>query len=405
MTATATASPDAKSLRAAYGLGVLGISLLDLYALIVPLYAVMLGASATEIGILMGSRSVLPAIFSIHGGSLMDRLGTRRVMLTCTSAVTVLALMFPSVPWFPALVVIQLLSGLFTTFNWIGAQTLIAQVADGDPGRLGTFNFVCRFGTIGAPLVAGYLWDVGGPWPTFGMIASWAAMMFVLIWVIPEPNSELAAETRPSIWTALPRLSDYTRSLALMLIPVVAFTVIVSGLRNAATSIQNSIYVVFLQGIGYDGMMIGVLFAALEVTTGIASLNVKSVRKLGRPDAVLLVTTAATIVLIAVTPYLGGIFAILLAMQLLRGVAQGFMQPLMFSIQSTAVGKDYQGAVVGLRVTANRLFSAVLPPIMGFVADTFSLKASFVVTGIGLVAGCAALGWLVVRHPEFGIRA
>jgi MFS family permease len=402
---TTTASPDAKSLRAAYGLGVLGISLLDLYALIVPLYAVLLGASVTEIGILMGSRSVLPAILSIHGGSLMDRLGTRRVMLTCTSAVAVLALMFPSIPWFPALVVVQLLSGLFTTFNWIGAQTLVAQVADGDPGPLGTFNFVCRFGTIGAPLIAGYLWDVGGPWPTFGMIASWAAMMFVLIWIIPEPNTELAAQARPSIWTALPRFSDYTRSFALMLIPVVAFTVVVSGFRNAATSIQNSIYVVFLQGIGYDGTMIGMLFAALEVTTGIASLNVKGVRKLGRPDAVLLITTAATIVLIAVTPYLGGVFAILVLMQLLRGVAQGFMQPLMFSIQSTAVGKDYQGAVVGLRVTANRLFSAVLPPIMGFVADTFSLEASFVVTGVGLVAGCAALGWLVVRHPEFGIRA
>jgi MFS family permease len=403
MTAT-TASPDTKSLRAAYGLGVLGISLLDLYALIVPLYAVLLGASATEIGILMGSRSVLPALFSIHGGSLMDRLGTRRVMLTCTSAVAVLALMFPSMPWFPALVLVQLLSGLFITFNWIGAQTLIAQVADGDADPLGKFNFICRFGTIGAPLIAGFLWDVGGPWPTFGMIASWAVIMHILIRIIPEPNAELAAGPKASIWSAMPRLSDYTRSLALMLIPVVAFTVIVSGFRNAATSIQNSIYVVYLQGIGFDGTMVGILFAALEVTTGLASLNVKSVQKLGRPDAVLLLTTVATIVLIAVTPFLGGIFAVLIVMQLLRGVAQGFMQPLMFSIQSVAVGKEYQGAVVGLRVTANRVFSAVLPPIMGFIADNVSLNASFVITGTALVAGCAALGWMVARRPEFGIR-
>ena len=83
----------------------------------------------------------------------------------------------------------------------------------------------------------------------------------------------------------LPRISDYTRSFALMLIPVIAFTVVVSGFRNAATSIQNSIYVVYLEGIGLDGTMIGALFAALEVTTGIASLQVKSVRKFGRAEA------------------------------------------------------------------------------------------------------------------------
>ncbi|MGE5537191.1 MAG: MFS transporter [Gemmatimonas sp.] len=404
MTAT-TASPDpARSLRAAYGLGLLGISLLDLYALIVPLYAVLLGASATEIGVLMGARSVLPAVFSIHGGSLMDRLGTRRVMLTCTTAVAVLALMFPAIPWFPSLLVVQLLSGLFISFNWIGAQTLVAHIADGDAGPLGKFNFICRFGTIGAPLIAGFLWDIGGPWPTFGMIASWAVLMHVLIRVIPEPNPELAAAPRPSLVTVLPRLSDYTRSLGLMLIPVVAFTVIVSGFRNAATSIQNSIYVIYLQGIGLDGTMIGVLFAALEITTGLASLNVKSIQKFGHAEAILLITTAATIVLIAITPYLGGIFAVLVAMQLLRGVAQGFMQPLMFSIQSNAVGKDYQGAVVGLRVTANRVFSVLLPPIMGFIADTVSLNASFVVTGIALVLGCAALGWLVARRPEFRLK-
>jgi MFS family permease len=402
---TAAVAPStAKSLRAAYGIGLLGISLLDLYALIVPLYAVLLGASATEIGILMGSRSVLPALFSIHGGSLMDRLGTRRVMLTCTSAVVILALMFPAIPWFPSLVVVQLLSGLFITFNWIGAQTLVAQIADGDAAPLGKFNFICRFGTIGAPLIAGFLWDIGGPWPTFGMIAAWAASMHVLIRIVPEPNPELVAASRLSLASALPRMSDYTRSIGLMLVPVIAFTVIVSGFRNAATSIQNSIYIVYLQGIGLDGTMIGILFAALEVTTGLASLNVKSVQKFGHTEAVLLLTTAATIVLIAVTPYLGGIFAVLVIMQLLRGVAQGFMQPLMFSIQSAAAGKEFQGAVVGLRVTANRLFSVVLPPIMGFIADTVSLKASFVITGIALIAGCAALGWMVARRPEFGMR-
>lgn len=396
--------PAPRTLYAAYGMGLLGISLLDLYALIVPLYAVSLGASSTEIGLLLGARSILPAFFSIHGGSLMDRLGTRRVLLGSTLLVGALALVFPATGWFPALMMAQLLSGLFIAFNWIGAQTLVAQIAYGDPVPLGRFNFICRFGTIGAPLIAGALWDFGGAWPTFGMIAVWALIMHVLVQFVPEPNAELAKRERPPLNELLPRMSDYTRSFALMAIPVIAFTMVVSGLRNAATSIQNSIYIVHLEGIGLDGTAIGLLFAVLEVTIGLASLNVGIVRKAGRAEAVLLITTAASIALIAITPLLGGILALLLLMQALRGVAQGFMQPLMFSIQSDAVGKDFQGAVVGLRVTANRLFSVVLPPIMGLIADHVSLEASFYLTGAFLVLGCAGLGWLVAVRPSLRLE-
>jgi MFS family permease len=176
---------------------------------------------------------------------------------------------------------------------------------------------------------------------------------------------------------------------------------VVSGLRNAATSIQNSIYIVYLQGIGIEGTSIGLLFAVLEVTVGLASLNVGAVRKLGRAETVLLVTTAASIAFVSVTPFLGGLFVLLLLMQAFRGAAQGFMQPLMFSIQSEAAGKDFQGAVVGLRATANRLFSVVLPPIMGFIADSISLEASFVITGLFLILGCVAMGWIVATRPAF----
>jgi fucose permease len=79
------------------------------------------------------------------------------------------------------------------------------------------------------------------------------------------------------------------------------------------------------------------------------------------------------------------------------------MQPLLFSIQSAAAGRDNQGAVVGLRITANRVCGAVLPPIMGFLADRFSIEASFLLAGLLLLMGCAWLAWLVIRHPEFRI--
>ena len=397
--------PARKALYAAYGAGLFGIALTDIYALIIPLLALSLGFSSSEIGILIGARSILPLFLSIHGGALMDRLGTRRVMLVGTIAAAVMAVLFPATGWFPFLMLLQVFSGLFMNMNWIGAQTLIAQLYHGDPVTLGRFNFVVRAGTITAPIVAGALWDFAGAWPTFLMVAGCALAMHVMVRMVPEPNAEKFADApKPSILSALPRIEDYTRSFALMMVPVIAFTVIVAGLRNGSTGIQISLYVVYLENLGLQGTMIGVLFSALEVTIGLASLVVGAARKLGRPEWVLLVTTVISIVTIAVTPLLGGIFALLVLMQMMRGVSQGLMQPLLFAIQSAVAGRENQGAVVGLRITANRVSGAVLPPIMGVLADQFGMEASFLLTGLLLLLGCAWLAWLVIRHPEFRIE-
>jgi MFS family permease len=401
---TQVAPPPRKVLYATYVTGLFGIALNDIYALIIPLLALSLGFSPSEIGLLIGVRSILPLFLSIHGGALMDRLGTRRVMLVGTAAAGIMAVLFPASPWFVLLMFLQAFSGLFMNMNWIGAQTLIAQVCHGDPVTLGRFNFVVRAGTIVAPVVAGLLWDFGGAWPTFLMVAFCAFCMHAMVRLVPEPNAEkFAGAPKPSIWAALPRVEDYTRSFAMMMMPVIAFTVIVAGLRNGSTGIQTSLYIVYLENLGYQGTLIGVLFSALEVTIAFASLVVGFARKLGRPEWVLLVTTVISIVTIAVTPLLGGIFLLFLLMQMTRGVSQGLMQPLLFSIQSAAAGRDNQGAVVGLRITANRVCGAVLPPIMGFLADRFSIEASFLLTGLLLLIGCAWMAWLVIRHPEFRI--
>ena len=76
------------------------------------------------------------------------------------------------------------------------------------------------------------------------------------------------------------------------------------------------------------------------------------------------------------------------------------MQPLMFSIQSLAVKKDEQGAIVGLRMTANRVFSVILPPITGVLVDAFGLTSAFVISGVFLLGVCAGLAVLVARKPN-----
>ena len=66
---------------------------------VVPLWALYLEPSAFAFGIVIGARSFLPFLFSIHGGVLMDRLGARQVMLFFAAIGLIVPILFPLLPW------------------------------------------------------------------------------------------------------------------------------------------------------------------------------------------------------------------------------------------------------------------------------------------------------------------
>jgi hypothetical protein len=66
-----------------------------------------------------------------------------------------------------------------------------------------------------------------------------------------------------------------------------------------------------------------------------------------------------------------------------------------------AVSAHEQGKVVALRITVNRLTSAVIPLLMGAVAQAFSLELSFYVVGALGLGGLALTTVWMVRSPAF----
>jgi hypothetical protein len=97
-------------------------------------------------------------------------------------------------------------------------------------------------------------------------------------------------------------LPDYVRCFALIAIPAVATTMAIHFLRTATNGVQSSIYVVYLKGIGLTGTSIGVLFAALEITSGLGSLFAGRAMWLGDPQRTMLSGTVLSILLI-MTPF------------------------------------------------------------------------------------------------------
>ena len=170
-------------------------------------------------------------------------------------------------------------------------------------------------------------------------------------------------------------------------------------MRNTTYSLQTSVYVVYLDQIALVGTTIGLLFAAAEIASGFGSLFAGRAMRLGNPQRTMLSGTVLSILLIAATPLLGGIFALLLAAQLVRGWLEGVIQPVVMSVQARAVGRHQQGAVIGLRQTGQRLSSILIPPVMGGIADRFGTSDSFLIYGASMLPLCGLLA-LVIRRLQ-----
>ncbi len=395
------ARPSGLSNAAAiYTVGLFGMGYTDFYIFLIPLYGLSLGMSASEIGLLVGGRSLLAVFLSIHVGVLMDRFGTRRVTLFFVWSAIALAPVFPLVPWLWPLLVLQLVNGGALSFAWSGAQTLIAQLADGEAEYIGRFSFFARIGTTAAPLVAGLAWDFGGAWPSYALGALWGVVLTVALLIAPEAKAQTAPPTAGfRLRALLPSFADYASCFALMAIPAVAISMAIIFLRTATMGVQSSLYVVYLNGIGLAGTAIGLLFAAAEIFSGLGSLFAGRAMRFGDPQKTMLSGTVASIVLICVTPFLGGLYTLLLAAQIVRGWLSGVVQPMMFSVQAKAVGPYRQGAIVGLRQTMNRMAAIVIPPVMGLIADGWGTTASFVILGVLLMLLCVPVTRVMRRGP------
>lgn len=347
---------------------------------IVPLWALTLHPSDVEFGIVIGARSILPFLLSIHGGVLMDRLGTRRVMLFFAAVGLLPPILFPVLPWIWAAVLLQLIVGLTTTMSWVGAQAIAGQIMTGSPAFIGRFSFSNRFGGFFCPLVAGFAWDAFGPWGGFATMIICAVLVLISAMMLPQSDQPERHDQPFALRDVLPRLDDYLRAIRLLAIPALAAVAIGSVLNIATGAIQTSFYIAYLEKIELSGSLIGILVATANVTALAGTVGVtKLMRRLGG-IWLLNLSVIGSIVAITVTPFLTTFVPLLIA-AILRGWCQGIVQPLMISIPAKAVPKESQGASVGLRISLNRLVQTLLPLMMGGVAHAIGLEASFVVIG------------------------
>lgn len=374
----------------------------NLMAVILPLYLVSLKPTALMIGIVIGSRTFLPLLFSIHGGSMIDKIGARRVIFWSAIILSSVTFLYPTTYWLPLIILFQMIAGHAATMGWIGAQTLIGQRMKGDATYAGRMAFSNRIGILIGPPLAGATWDFVGPVAAFCFTAAWALMIVIGVILLPKSEGELSEPKGTFQWaTVIPHPSDYIAAFRLLAIPAVLLVVIMSVLRVIGEAVNASFYVVYLDSIGLSGTAIGLLQSAYSMFGAASALSAGRMARLFNPFWLLVGAVVLGTVFISITPLLGGVYLLLMLAMMARGSVTGLVQPLMLSIVSRATDSGSQGRAVGLRATANRLAMTFTPILMGAIVEVLGIEASFYVIGFLTVSLLLVVALYVKRTPEF----
>lgn len=398
-------SPDQVSWRvqgAVYGIGLFSTSMFYMASVIVPLYVPMLDPSPLLLGVAVGARNVLPLFLSIHAGALMDRLGARRVMLVFAALGVAVPLLYPAVPWIWALIFFQMLAGLSDSMGWLGAQIMIGQYMKGRTAFAGRLSFVIRFGHLTAPPMVGAAWDLYGPWGAFSCMALWGFGTLACAALLPAvaPSHGAATPRGPvRLRELLPNPSDYLIAMRLLSAPAVVVVVTLGAMMHVGNGVQSSFYVVWLKDIGIPATAIGTLISVGAVGAAIFSLATTRLMRYIPGFWVMLISLWAGIVLICITPLLGGYVAVLIAM-FARSGANGLAQPLVITLVLQNAGAANQGKAVGLRATANRTAAIVSPILMGALADAAGTRDSFYIIGALVTVVMAGFAIYLWRRPD-----
>ena len=388
---TTAAQVTRRETLATFGSGLFTNGVWDMLSVAVPLYAVAVGLDAAEIGLVISARSVLPAVLSIHGGIIMDELGTRRVLRWVAAASAALPLFFPLSGWFVILTTLQLLLGLATSLGMAASQTWSMQTSHGDTAILARYSVATRIGTFIGPVVVGAAWDLFGPWAAFACVSVCAAGTIGST-AYGTADSDPRSETgRPNLAALMPNWQAHKRALRLAVVPAVAFILFASFLRNTSGAIQSSLFVVYLNEVGLSGTLIGALVSIAELSGVFGSLAAAAAQRRMHANRLVILCTAMSIFAICVTPLLAPAFLMLALAAAVRGVFQGMSQPLMYAVLTQGVPGGRHGASVGLRNAVVRLGSIVTPALMGFIAEAYGIAASFYIIGAVYLAATALL--------------
>ena len=375
-------SPNASASRIplylTYALMAFGWCSINVARVAFSLYALVLGASPTAVGLLMGTFYLFPIVISVPIGRYSDRVGSRGLILgaaaICAGA-TVIPFFVGSIP---ALFVGAALIGIsFTVYNVI-LPTLVGLIST-PAERVRNFSNSSLVGgltMVAGPLAAGVAIDlVGHAWTCVYMTALSAVVAaLTLIYGRLLPVGGGARAAAGGDVRSLVKDPEMMRSLA----------------TSSLVQVGQDLWQFYIPVHGYAAGLSASAIGGILSTYAVASFAVRLVmpvlvKRFGE-ERVLRWSFYFAGVGFLLVPYFESPLA-LAAVSFLFGLGIGCGAPITTVLVFNRSPEGRSGETFGLRQTVNNVLRVSTPPAFGLVATAFGLTPVFWLSALMMGGG------------------
>jgi MFS family permease len=353
----------------------------------IPVYLGTLGASAPVIGNVLGIAGIVPLLAAIPAGAVADRSGPAGIAAWAVIAYAAAGAVLAALHKIWAVMLAYTLLGAANIGFAVAAQGIVASVSP-PRDRLANFGYYSLWSSAGAvvgPIVGGAITAHLGY--TAAFMLTGALMVPSFFFVTGLRAVAPPAQPVVSLTNAFELVGPILRRPGIPAVLLISFLVV------AGQTLQQSFYPIYLSRIGLSGTLIGIVFAAISLS----SMLVRSMLSPGRErfgtTRLVLVATGLAALSLCITPWLQE-FWLLVGAGALMGAGTGLAFPLTMNLMTAPVPPEYRGVAFGLRQAVQRLATVVSPIAFGAVIAAYGLRQGFIAGALVLVASMPIIAWV-----------
>ncbi len=360
--------------------------------LIITVYAKDLGASMTEIGIVLSMFFITRAVLQIPFGRMSDRYGRRMLIISGTTAYSIAFLLFALSSALSQLVVFRILQGIGSAALWPASEALISDIFPENKrgeafGRLQSYSMISM--AVGGAMGFGILMTTDSIMLTF-LFFTVMAFLGVATAYTGVHNTDAPVNLAPPSLPRVSEVSDEPRMFTIVLILLFVSSLAYGLVQPVMIVALQERFNVEIEIIGAAFLAYIAAFSLIQPVTG--KLSDKIGRK--RPIVVGLLLTSVTMFAMGVITTLL-LFVVVLVMS---AIADALITPSTSALVSELAKKDCRGQAMGLLGIASDGGLVVGPTLGGIAWDALGQLMPFVLCA--LVVGITGLFAIVVLDEK-----
>lgn len=343
------------------------------------LYALELGATPFQIGLLLATYGVFPLLLAVYAGRIADRYGVRVPILFGVTVCLLGTLMPAYAPSLLLLFAAVSVTGLGFILSQVAMQSLVGFIGktESHGGNFSLYALVIAVADLIGPVVAGFAIDHLGHAQAYLILGVMCAAALVTLFVFARL---LPRHHHPAPRPAGQRMSDIFRDADMRRV------LIASAVVMTAIDLFQLYLPLYGHQVGLSASAIGMVLGASAAAAFVSrALLPWLIKKFGE-EPTLLWSLFGTAAMFAVIPFFTS--ALMLgAICFVLGLGMGLGQPLTVTLCYRFAPQGRAGESLGLRIAINNSMHVIVPAVFGAAGAVLGLGPVFWVNAGVIAAG------------------